>query len=200
MDNKTVQTYNLLAEDYEQKTASYWSRFPNEFLHSFIQQATSPVLDIGCGTGRDGAIFAYHKLEVTCLDASPKMVELCQAKGLYAAVGDMHALPFAEESFNAVWAYTSLLHATKQELSQTLQEIRRVLTKRGVVGIGLIQGTTEGYVSSYKGEATSVERWFSYYTETEAKQALVEHGFSVEVHPPIIDGNRVYMHFLCHKI
>lgn len=201
MDEKTIAAYNNMAEDYDSKTLDYWSRFPNEFLHSFIKLAKGKVLDLGSGPGRDALLFKYHNLDVVCLDASEKMVALCKSRGLEAMVGDMVSLPFADNSFENVWAYTSLLHLKKEQIPTALTEIHRVMKPNGVLGVGLIEGSSEGYMLNRETEKMKAERWFTLLERREAKNMLEQSNFAVTEHAPIVDKNtnRQYIHFLCTR-
>jgi len=94
MDEKTIETYNQMAKEYDSETADFWERFPRTFFDKFARLVHGKVLDVGSGTGRDGALLEQKGLEVTCLDASEAMVKLCNEKGLEAVLGDFTSLPF----------------------------------------------------------------------------------------------------------
>ncbi|KKS44992.1 MAG: hypothetical protein UV10_C0036G0001, partial [Candidatus Azambacteria bacterium GW2011_GWA1_42_19] len=32
MDNKTIQTYNRFAKEYDEETADFWEKFPKTFI------------------------------------------------------------------------------------------------------------------------------------------------------------------------
>jgi ubiquinone/menaquinone biosynthesis C-methylase UbiE len=145
MDAKTIDTYNLLAQEYDEDTIDFWDRFPHSFIDSFVSLAKGSVLDVGSGPGRDGLLLQSKGLQITCLDASSAMIELCTSRGLNSVIGDFNKLPFENESFDAVWAYTSLLHVPKSEAHTSLIEIKRVLKTGGVFGLGLIEGDQEMY-------------------------------------------------------
>jgi len=69
MDKKTIDTYNELAQEYDDETKDFWERFPRSILDKFIKLAKGSVLDVGSGPGRDGLILQQHGLSVTCIDA-----------------------------------------------------------------------------------------------------------------------------------
>lgn len=117
MDKATVETYNKLAESYDRQTIDFWDRFPKEFLDTFIKQAKSPVLDLGCGPGRDGLLLQNNGLTVIGLDASSSMVALSLARGLPTVMGDALHLPFPDKSLGAIWSYTTLIHIKKSDMA-----------------------------------------------------------------------------------
>jgi SAM-dependent methyltransferase len=88
------------------------------------------VLEVGGGPGELAErIRRELDAEVRFVDLSPRMVELARARGVEAEVGDVQALPFADESFDAVVAAWMLYHVP--DLDRGLAEIARVLAPGG---------------------------------------------------------------------
>jgi SAM-dependent methyltransferase len=88
------------------------------------------LLDIGCGTGfvlrlAEGVFRTCVGVDVTCemLDRAPR------GPGLYYAMATAESLPFADDSFDAVTAYSVLHHLV--DLVPVLAEVRRVLRDGG---------------------------------------------------------------------
>ena len=167
MDKKTINTYNQLAIEYDLETADFWQRFPRDFFDKFAGLVGKKILDVGSGPGRDALILKEKGLEVVCLDASEEMVKICSEKGLKAIVGDFNNLPFPDGSFDGVWSYTALLHIPKSEIQIPIQEIKRVLKKNGLFGLGLIEGEGEIYKET---AGVNMPRLFSFYKEEEVKE------------------------------
>ena len=200
MDQQTIETYNQMAAEYDTETADFWDKFPHDFFDTFAASVSGPVLDVGSGPGRDGALLRDRGVAVTCLDASEAMVAMCRAKGLEAIVGDFMDLPFPDASFNGVWAYTSLLHVPKSEAHKALNEIKRVLVPGGVLGLGLIEGDNEEYRIGLKNTGVTLPRWFSYYTKEELEKLLTEHGFAVTHFTNFKPNTRMYLNFIAKKL
>jgi ubiquinone/menaquinone biosynthesis C-methylase UbiE len=198
MDKSTIETYNQMASEYDNETITFWEEFPKEIIDKFIQLAPEKsVLDVGSGPGRDGLILKYHGIDVTCLDASSSMVELCLKRGLNAVLGDLNKMPFDSESFDGVWAYTSLLHIHKAEIDDSLDEIDRVLKTNGIFGLGMIEGDTEGYRES---AGVNKPRWFSYYSEDEIRTLLEKHGFEILYFSKFQPKTSSYLNFIGRKL
>lgn len=197
MDLKTIHAYNQQALKYDEETTDFWERFPRSFFDEFIKLSNNKVLDVGSGPGRDGAILKDAGLDVTCLDASESMVEICKSRGLTSVCADFNTIPFSDQLFDGVWAYTSLLHVPKSEVAQVMQEINRVIKKDGILGLGLIEGDTEGYKES---EKVTFPRWFSYYAKDEVEQLLENHGFKVIYFETFKPSVRNYLNFIARKI
>lgn len=90
------------------------------------------VLEVGGGQG-ELAERMRNELgaQVTFVDQSPRMVELAQARGIDASVGDVQDLPFADGSFDTVVAAWMLYHVP--DVNRALAEIARVLRPGGAL-------------------------------------------------------------------
>lgn len=196
MDRQTIDTYDELAEEYDRETADFWERFPRGIIDKFIEKVQGKVLDVGSGPGRDGLILKERGISVTCLDASSAMVKLSAARGLTSVQGDFSELPFADGSFEGVWAYTSLLHVAKAEIGSPMGEIKRVLRLGGVFGLGLIEGDKELYRES---SGVGKPRWFSFYTESEVEELLAAHGFRIDYFEQFSVNTKSYLNFIATR-
>lgn len=196
MDQKTIQTYNQMAKEYDDETIDFWQRFPRTFFDKFAELVQGKILDVGSGPGRDGLLLKEKGLEVICLDASEAMIKLCEEKGLQSVVGDFISIPFKDNSFDGVWAYTSLLHIPKADISRAFNEIRRALKDDGILGLGLIEGDAEGY---REGSEVNMPRWFSFYTKEEVGQLLIKHDFKVLYFEQFQPRSKNYLNFIAQK-
>lgn len=94
----------------------------------------SALLDVGCGTGFIIDIAKRHFTSIDGIDVTPAMLakvdkgsEDCR---ISVQVGQIEALPFPDESFDAVSAYAVLHHLS--ELDRAFREVARVLKPGGV--------------------------------------------------------------------
>jgi ubiquinone/menaquinone biosynthesis C-methylase UbiE len=197
MDKKTIDTYNKLAQEYDNETKDFWQRFPRTIIDKFVQLTKGKVLDIGSGPGRDGLILRDAGLDVTCLDASDEMVKLSIKRGLHSIVGDFNDLPFADKSFDGIWAYTSLLHVPKANVGQPFSEINRVLKVGGTFGLGLIEGDGELYRES---SGVNLPRWFSFYKKHEVEDLLKMYGFEILYFEIFKPSSKNYLNFIAKKV
>ena len=94
------------------------------------------LLDVGTGTGRAAIALARRGARVTGVDASREMLEVARTRALAAGadvrfdVGDAHALPFPDRSFDAAVSLRVLMHTPGW--SQALGELCRVSRSRVV--------------------------------------------------------------------
>jgi SAM-dependent methyltransferase len=101
---------------------------------------------VGCGQGELAERFVSElDAEVVAVDQSPRMVELSRARGVEAIVGDVHALPFRDGTFDCVVAAWMLYHAS--DVDQAVKELRRMLRPGGRL------------VAATNGERTLRELW-----------------------------------------
>jgi ArsR family transcriptional regulator len=92
------------------------------------------VLDVGSGDGAAAGSLAPYCRSLTCIDSSAKMIEAARERLLRydhvrARVADVHDLPFADASFDAVLVFHTLTYAEKP--ARALAECARVLRPSG---------------------------------------------------------------------
>ena len=96
--------------------------------------APGDVLDIASGDGVLAELLAPHSHRYVCVDTSPRVVAAAAARlrrfpNVEVRAGDMHALPFAEGSFDLVVLMHALTYAAKP--AQAVAEAARVLKRGG---------------------------------------------------------------------
>ena len=89
------------------------------------------LLDAGCGTG--GMLSRLNAWQTHGCDIAAEAVEHCRARGLERVlVSSVHAMPYADECFEAVLSLDVLYHAQVDE-HLALSEMRRVLKRGGLL-------------------------------------------------------------------
>ena len=196
MDKETINTYNKMAKDYDLETEDFWKRFPHTFLDKFIELSGQKIIDIGSGPGRDGLLLQRAGKDVVCLDASEAMIKFSSDKGLRSILGDFNDLPFEDQSFDAVWSYTALLHVPKKSVGIPLKEISRVIKPFGVFALGLIEGNIEEYKES---SGMNMPRWFSFYEKDEVVELCKKYGFELVYFETFKPRTKNYLNFIFRK-
>jgi SAM-dependent methyltransferase len=110
------------------------SAFAKRVLPELTQHTT--LLDLGCGVGSDARYFARHGIQVTATDFSEVVIAqnqtLPKTQNLEFAIIDItDVLPYADNSFDVVYAHLSLHYFSNQQTQSIFDEISRVLRPSG---------------------------------------------------------------------
>lgn len=107
------------------------------YLVPYLEAADS-LLDVGCGPGTITADFARRVGSVTAVEQTDDALALARAEiasqglsNVAFATGDVHALDFADDTFDVVHAHQVLQHVA--EPVRALREMGRVCKPGGVV-------------------------------------------------------------------
>lgn len=102
------------------------------------------LLDVACGSGLALEVAALMGAEVSGIDASPRLIAIANDRlpGGDLRTGDMAALPWADDSFDAVTSFRGLWATTVPAFA----EARRVLRPGGRIAV-----TTWGHVKGSPG-------------------------------------------------
>jgi 2-polyprenyl-3-methyl-5-hydroxy-6-metoxy-1,4-benzoquinol methylase len=96
------------------------------------------VLDVGSGDGVNAELLASRAKRVTCLDLSERVIAAAKTRlerfaNVDYRVGDMHELPFAADSFDAVLLLHTLTYSDRPQ--QAVSEAARVLRPGGAIAV-----------------------------------------------------------------
>ncbi len=167
---ETLATYARIAPAYARRSFAPLAKERAAFLHHLRGPL---VLDAGCGSGFYARLLAEAGAEVVALDLSAAMLQQAAAMGLRRLVrGDLLALPFADATFDGLFASASLVHLRKRAFIPALCELRRVLSHGGILYLSL-KGRAPGKEEEGWAEAPEGgRRFFSYYTPQEVEEVL----------------------------
>ena len=142
----------------------------DHFLNFCLREGKKTLLEIGAGPGHTSRYFQDNGLEVVCIDLSPSMIALCRKKGLTAHTMDVLALDFPPNSFDAVFAFNSLLHIPKRHLPQVLDNIRSALKPDGLFYLGVYGGYDSERI--WEDDPLEPKRFFSFHSDDQIQQAV----------------------------
>ena len=113
------------------------------------------VLDVGSGDGAAAATLAPHCRSLTCIDTVTRMIDaakerLARFPHVTALVADVHGLPFADASFDAVIMFHTLTYAERP--ARALSECSRVLRPGGRLVILCLNQHQQHEVTARYGE------------------------------------------------
>jgi SAM-dependent methyltransferase len=128
---EVAAAFDAIADEFDASRTRPW-RETLQFETALPR--TARVLDLGCGNGRNLAVFAERGHAVVGLDASAGLLARAASRGRRGLVrGDAIALPFSDGSFDAVHTVAALHHLpTEGERRQSATEVARVLRSGGL--------------------------------------------------------------------
>ncbi|PSL55527.1 methyltransferase family protein [Saccharothrix carnea] len=182
---RTRATYNRNADEYATTTGRL-AQFPglDRELDRFLDALPAgPVLDLGCGAGRDTEYLVHRGVTVISGDLSERLLTMTRLRCAPAGVVqfDLTSLPFRDGVFAGVWACASVLHIPRRHHIEAFREVHRVLLPDGLAAISLKDGDEEAWMT---GGRLSFPRWFSLRKPDSVVRELREAGFvRADVHP-----------------
>ena len=135
------RTWNLVAPGYAAEVAPMFSRFAEDALQLARLVKGERVLDVATGPGTLLLAAARSGARVSAIDFSPQMIAELRARALRegiaeldAQVADAAALPFADDTFDAVFSMFALNLVADR--AAAFREIRRVMRPSGRAVVG----------------------------------------------------------------
>lgn len=141
--NKTIDYYNKNVDNYCKQTISVdFATTQNEFLNMLPKK--SLILDFGCGSGRDSLAFLKQGYNVEAIDGSEEMCKIAsQITGI-----SVRKMLFQElnenEKYDGIWACSSILHLTIEELRLVMNKMSDSLKPGGIIYTSFKYGSFEG--------------------------------------------------------
>jgi len=139
----TIEYYEKNAKKFAEGTSSVdFLETQNRFLTKL--KNGSAILDFGCGSGRDTKYFLDKGFNVEATDGSK---ELCKLASEYTGI-KVRQLLFEEldekNKYDGIWACSSILHLSKEELKPVLNRMKDALKADGIIYTSFKYGTFEG--------------------------------------------------------
>lgn len=148
------QKWDNQADFWNQNSEEMWDSGSRSKILPFFEQYVkkgAKIVDVGCGDGYGtykASKAGYHACGV---DLSAQMIRIAKERGeseyLSFVEGDLIALPFQDEEFDAVLAVNSLEWTEKPLLALT--EIKRVLQPDGFACIAILGPTAHPRKNSF---------------------------------------------------
>lgn len=167
-----VLSYDSDADARDERGEPDWRDEHREFFAATMRaEGKIRLLEIGAGSGHSAAFFVAGGFTVIATDLSPGNVARCRAKGLDARVGDFYDLDFPDDSFEAIWAMSCLMHAPDADLPDVLDEMARVLVPGGIAMVGLWGG--HGTSGVWEGDDHMPPRFYALRTDDQVRAAFI---------------------------
>ncbi len=194
----TIDTYQQIAPMYAEvhksiTRAPFWrerlQRFADVLRSSPAYQTDSslPVLDMGCGPGRDSLLLTQMGFNVIAADLSMAMLDearkRCQGQPALERITfqcmDMRKIDLLRDSCSGLWISASFLHIPKRENLVVLKELVRVLASGGPIMM-LVKESDTGDDERYEVHKESGKiRFFARYRGSELWALLEQAGLQV---------------------
>ncbi|MDR3540447.1 MAG: class I SAM-dependent methyltransferase [Desulfosporosinus sp.] len=176
--NKTIETYNLHASDFELKFMDFESY--NNKVKDFCKMIKSQarVLDIGCGPGNVAKILAESekKFEVLGIDLSSEMIKRASVNVIsprvHFLVCDIRSMGLERKEYDAVIASFCLPHLTNNEAAKLIKDVSLVLVKGGFLYLSCMEGSKSGFETTSFSPNEVV--FFNYYSEEFIQRELTK--------------------------
>lgn len=181
--------WESVSQGYQQHFGALTSQSVEALLDAAEVSAAKRVIDVCCGPGMISAAAAARGAQVTGLDFSAAAVALARANVSAAEFeeGDAQALPFADDSADAVLCGFGIIHLPDPQ--RALAQMYRVLRPGGRValsvweapaagnGFGLVYGTIKAH-ANLDVELPHGPDFFQFSDAGKLSAALLETGFS----------------------
>ncbi len=162
--NETLDYYDKNAETFSNGTADIeFSEMEDQFLSELKDGAS--ILDFGCGSGRDTRYFLQKGYRVTALDGSAELCRIAEEKTEIPVI-QMDFNDFDEQDqYDGIWACSSILHLSKQELKSVLINMEKALLNDGIIYTSFKYGDFSGMRNG---------RYFTDFTEDTFKMFVAD--------------------------
>lgn len=120
---------------FEAEEAQWWYAGQRAVADALLESALRPgerLLDAGCGTGFNLVALGRRSRGVG-IDISPEALALCRQRGVRVARASLLALPFPDETFEALTSFDVLYHAWVSDDEAAVVEMARVLRPGGIL-------------------------------------------------------------------
>lgn len=192
----TINSYSKNAKDFSEKFKSLLDTKERKEFKKFISLLKGKeILDLGCGSGDHSKYFSDNGLNVTPIDLSEEMVRICKEKGVDAQIMDIEDLKFKENSFDGIWAVTSLLHVPKSKIEAVIKKLHSILKKDGILYVCVKEGHGEGFIED---KNSDTKRYFVFWGE-EIKDVFSSYFKTIEFQK-IESKGRVFLELFLEKI
>lgn len=186
---RTIDSYNATSREYSKRFSAVILEDHISRFQAMLPPGRMPVLDAGCGSGRDYVEMASRGLQVVGIDLSVELLKVARAAGCQKLLmGDVREVPFRDSSFSGVWSCASLVHLPPEGVRKSVSEFRRILAPGGVLFVTVRHGVGE----EWRVDGVGGARWFQLYSPRDFEQIIAESGFTVKtsvIEPGLIRGN-----------
>lgn len=191
MTHDPQNSYDSVADEYASKFLQEldYKPFDREQLDRLAQRTAGKgrVLDLGCGPGQIAHYLKTQGADAFGIDLSPGMVEQAQKANpdIPFQQGDMKALDLPDNTLAGIAAFYSIIHIPREEVTDVLKELRRVLQPDGLLLLTFHVGDEVVHLDEWWGRNVAVD--FTFFGQAEMEGYLKAADLLIEestVRPP----------------
>jgi ubiquinone/menaquinone biosynthesis C-methylase UbiE len=174
--NLVKKGYNKIAEEYQADRYAFDHTNELEEFAALLPK-NARVVDVGCGAGIPVAKFLVDSgFDVVGIDFSEKMLRLARKYMPQTTFirKDMTRLDFADNSFDGLTAFYSIIHVPREKHSLLFKNFSRILKPNGIMIVCLGPDEWEATEDYY-----GTEMFWSQYSPEKSLQLVKDAGFDV---------------------
>jgi ubiquinone/menaquinone biosynthesis C-methylase UbiE len=176
--NLVKKGYDKIAKEYQ---ADRYIFDHTEELHEFasLLPKNARIIDVGCGAGVPVAKYLVESgFEVVGIDFSEKMLRLARKNVPRASFirKDMTQLDFADNSFDGLTAFYSVIHVPREKHSQLFRDFNRILKPNGIV---LVTMGSDEWEATESYSHYGIRMFWSQYSPQKTLQLVKAAGFEI---------------------
>jgi SAM-dependent methyltransferase len=178
------ESYDAIAGEYARRIYGELKDkpFDRQLLDRFADRVRSigPVCDVGCGPGQVARYVHDRGAATIGLDHSAGM--LAEAARLNSGIaflqGDMLSIGFRDASLGGIAAFYSIIHVPREQVTQALSEMRRVLRPGGAILLAFHLGQDMLHPTDFHGQPVDLD--IALFELREMIGYVERAGFSIE--------------------
>lgn len=174
-------SYDLVAEEYAAHIFHELDGkpFDRAFLERFAARVSGKVCDMGCGPGHVARFLHERGVDMMGIDASAGMVTIAQRlnPAITFRQGDMAQLDVEDGAWGGIVAFYSILHTSREAVTQVLREFWRVLQAGGLLVLSFHAGQEVRHIEELWGKNIMLD--FVFFESAEMEVYLREAGFEI---------------------
>jgi ubiquinone/menaquinone biosynthesis C-methylase UbiE len=174
--NLVKKGYDKIAEEYQADRCTFDHVKELEEFASLLPK-NARVIDVGCGAGIPVAKFLVDSgFEVVGVDFSEKMLRLARRNMPQTTFirKDMTRLDFADNSFDGLTAFYSIIHVPREKHSLLFKSFNRILKPNGIMLVCMGPDEWEATEDYY-----GTKMFWSQYSPQKSLQLVKNGGFEV---------------------